>query len=73
MRGVLYDTFEPANDFWLSSGQFHLWNPGQKKPATPWEAEIDGLMKKQSTTTDLAERRRIVRRGRSGSSPSISR
>ena len=58
IRGVLYDTFEPASDFWLSSGQFHIWNPGQKTPATPWEAEIDRLMKKQSTTTDLAEQRR---------------
>jgi phytoene dehydrogenase-like protein len=57
IRGVLYDTFEPASDFWLSSGQFHIWNPGQKTPATPWEAEIDRLMKKQSTTTDLAEQR----------------
>src|SRR5204862_6732079 len=26
----------------LSSGSSHLWNPGQKAPATPGEAEIDG-------------------------------
>jgi peptide/nickel transport system substrate-binding protein len=41
---------------WLSSGATHPWNPNQKSPATPWEAEIDGLMRKQGTTVD--ERRR---------------
>ena len=55
----LIDTFEPAPDFWLSSGPFHVWNPGQKTPATPWEAQIDGLFEKQSTSLDAAERRRL--------------
>ena len=32
---------------WLSSGGMHLWNPNQAQPATPWEAEIDALMRKQ--------------------------
>lgn len=41
---------------WISSGAHHAWQPGQKSPATPWEAEIDRLMRKQGTTTD--ERRR---------------
>jgi peptide/nickel transport system substrate-binding protein len=41
---------------WLSSGAHHAWQPGQKSPATPWEAEIDRLMRKQGTTID--ERRR---------------
>ena len=27
----------------LSSGRTHYWNPLQKSPETPWEAEIDGL------------------------------
>ena len=31
----------PDMAVWLSSGGNHLWNPGQKTPATPWEAEID--------------------------------
>ena len=30
---------------WLSSGSHHQWNPSQKTPATPWEAEIDRLMR----------------------------
>ena len=34
---------EPHNGANLlrSSGNLHLWQPNQKKPATPWEAEID--------------------------------
>ena len=60
IRGVLFDSFDPAHgDFWLSSGPFHFWNPRQTKPATPWEAQIDRLMRKQATTLDLAERRRL--------------
>ena len=31
----------PDMSVWLSSGGNHLWNPEQKTPATPWEAEID--------------------------------
>lgn len=45
--------------FWLSSGGFHWWNPGQTKPATEWEARIDALMTQQSKTMDTAERRRL--------------
>ena len=33
---------------WLSSSTHHPWNPGQKKPATPWETEIDELMRVQA-------------------------
>ncbi|HLK69112.1 MAG TPA: ABC transporter substrate-binding protein [Bryobacteraceae bacterium] len=33
---------------WLSSASDHQWNPGQKTPATPWEAEIDRLMRAQA-------------------------
>lgn len=43
-------------DFWLSSGAFHLWNPQQENPATPWEKEIDDLMHKVATTTDMHTR-----------------
>ena len=34
---------------WLSSAANHQWNPSQKTPATPWEAEIDQLMRKQAS------------------------
>jgi peptide/nickel transport system substrate-binding protein len=54
------DTDPSVNlDFWLSSGAFHVWNPGQPKPATPWEAQIDDLMHKQMQTPDQAERKRL--------------
>jgi peptide/nickel transport system substrate-binding protein len=35
---------------WLSSSSNHQWYPNQKKPATPWEAEIDRLMQSQAST-----------------------
>lgn len=31
-------------NFLRSSGNLHLWNPAEPKPATPWEAEIDHLL-----------------------------
>ena len=46
-------------DFWLSSGNNHFWNPGQAKPATPWEARIDDLMRQQVQAQDPAERQRL--------------
>jgi peptide/nickel transport system substrate-binding protein len=52
----------PDMAVWLSSGGNHLWNPGQKTPATPWEAEIDGLMRSQMVTQRYAERKRIFDR-----------
>jgi peptide/nickel transport system substrate-binding protein len=42
---------------WLSSGESHQWNPNQKTPATPWEAEIDRLIKLQASTIDPAKRK----------------
>ena len=52
----------PEMNVWLSSGGSHLWNPGQKQPMTPWEAEIDRLMRQQMTTLDHAERKRLYDR-----------
>jgi peptide/nickel transport system substrate-binding protein len=46
-------------DFWLSSGGFHVWNPSQAAPGTPWEAEIDELMHRQSVSLNPDERRRL--------------
>ena len=60
---VKSDTFDPARnpDFWMSAGSFHLWNSHQATPATPWEARIDELMRRQSTTVDRAERKRLFK------------
>jgi peptide/nickel transport system substrate-binding protein len=42
---------------WVSSGTHHAWNPEEKKPATPWEAEIDRLMQVQHTTVESKARK----------------
>lgn len=47
-------------EFWLSSGQFHLWHPRQATPATDWEARIDALMTRQLSVTDQDARRQLV-------------
>jgi peptide/nickel transport system substrate-binding protein len=43
----------------MSSGAFHLWNMSEPTPATGWEKQIDELMRRQSASTDLAERKRL--------------
>jgi peptide/nickel transport system substrate-binding protein len=49
---------EPNNgaNFLRSSGNLHLWNPSQPKPATPWEADIDRLLEQSSAEMDLKKR-----------------
>jgi peptide/nickel transport system substrate-binding protein len=42
---------------WLSSSENHQWNPQQKTPETPWEAEIDRLMRAQASSTDPKKRK----------------
>jgi peptide/nickel transport system substrate-binding protein len=44
---------------WMSSGSTHLWHLGQKAPATPWEEEIDSLMRQQARTLDPVRRKRL--------------
>ncbi len=55
------DSFDPARspDFWLSSGGFHVWQPNQKTPARPWEAQIDDLMRRESATIDRAAEQKL--------------
>ena len=47
---------------WLSSSATHQWNPNQAKPATPWEAEIDRLMRLQSSLPDENRRKPLFDR-----------
>ena len=49
-------------NLWLSSSMNHQWNPSEKSPATPWEAEIDALMKTQATSIDLHLRKQSFSR-----------
>lgn len=58
LLGLLNTDLDPNSQMsvWLSSGANHQWNPGQKSPETPWEAEIDKLMRAQAST--MAEKKR---------------
>ena len=58
---VLTTDTDPASspDYWLSRGSAHIWNIGQAKPATEWEARIDALMDQQVHTFDEAARQRL--------------
>ena len=49
-------------NIWVSSAANHQWNPNQKTPATPWEAEIDKLMAEQSGSQDQAKRKQYFDR-----------
>ncbi len=58
--GLQASSTDPAlnPEFWLSSGPYHFWNPGQPTPSTSWEQRIDALMREQMTASDLAARQR---------------
>ena len=47
---------------WLSSSPNHQWNPSEKQPATPWEAEIDTQMRLQASSLIEADRKKAVDR-----------
>jgi peptide/nickel transport system substrate-binding protein len=55
---------DPNSDLnvWLSSGATHLWHPSQARPATAWEAEIDGLMEQQLATPGYLQRKKLYDR-----------
>jgi peptide/nickel transport system substrate-binding protein len=42
---------------WLSSASNHQWNPNQAAPETPWEAEIDRLMRAQASAVEDKKRK----------------
>lgn len=44
----------------LKSGEpLHQWHPGQKVPATDWEARMDSLMDAQMRTLDFSARKKL--------------
>ena len=49
-------------NIWLSSSPNHQWNPSEKTPATPWEAEVDHLMNRQAASAVDAERKKDIDR-----------
>ena len=42
---------------WLSSSDTHQWNPKQAAPETPWEAELDRLVRSQAQSMDPNKRK----------------
>jgi peptide/nickel transport system substrate-binding protein len=59
LLGLVNTDLDPNSvmNVWLSSSETHQWNPSQKTPATPWEAEIDKLMKAQASSMDPKKRK----------------
>ncbi|MBI4263776.1 MAG: ABC transporter substrate-binding protein [Acidobacteria bacterium] len=59
----LWTDLDPAGnmDFWLSSGDAHFWNIGQRSPAAEWERRIDTIMLEQSASLDPARRQQLFR------------
>jgi peptide/nickel transport system substrate-binding protein len=64
LLGFVNDDLDPNAQInvWKSSAENHQWNPGQKTPATAWEAEIDSLMLTQASTFDFKKRKRAIDR-----------
>src|SRR5579863_1605227 len=56
LTNVGLDPDEQMN-VWLSSSENHQWNPQEKTPETPWEAEIDRLMRVQASSADPNRRK----------------
>jgi peptide/nickel transport system substrate-binding protein len=64
VMGLLSGDVDPNADMnvWLSSGATHLWNLGEKQPATLWEAEIDKLIEQQAVTLNYEARKKLYDR-----------
>jgi peptide/nickel transport system substrate-binding protein len=54
LLGLVNTDLDPNGQMtvWLSSGENHQWNPNEKTPATPWEAEIDRLMREEASLSN---------------------
>jgi len=59
LLGLVNTDIDPNGQMtvWLSSGENHQWNPNQRTPATPWEAEIDKLMREQASAPSEEQRK----------------
>ena len=51
-----------GRNVWMSSGQLHMWNPSQEKPATEWEAEVDRLFEEAAKCLDFKKRVELYKR-----------
>jgi peptide/nickel transport system substrate-binding protein len=64
LLGMVNVDLDPSGEMnvWLSSASSHPWNPGQAAPETPWEAEIDRLMRAQAVETAFTRRKALFDR-----------
>ena len=64
LMGIASGDADPNTDIniWLSSSPQHFWNPSSPRPATPWEAEIDSLMRRQMSAGSVRERKTMFDR-----------
>ena len=46
-----------GRNVWASSGQLHMWNPKQKKPATDWERRLDEIYDQASSELEDDKRK----------------
>jgi peptide/nickel transport system substrate-binding protein len=62
--GIVSGDADPNTDMnvWLSSGSQHFWRPAGATAATPWEAEIDSLMRQQVAARAVPERKKMFDR-----------
>jgi len=63
IMGIVSGDADPTSEMnvWVSDGETHLWNLSGK-PATPWESDMDRLMKQQEITLDYAKRKKLYDR-----------
>ncbi len=59
LLGLVNTDLDPNSQMnvWLSSAENHQWNPKQSSPATVWEAELDRLMRAQSSAATDKKRK----------------
>jgi len=59
LLGLVNTDLDPNSQMnvWLSSAENHQWNPKQSNPATAWEAELDHLMRAQSSAATDKKRK----------------
>ncbi len=64
LLGLVNTDLDPNGQMtvWLSSAENHQWNPSQKTPATPWEAEVDRLMQEQAVALRDKDRKKAFDR-----------
>lgn len=48
-----------GKNVWMSNGQLHMWNPGQKTPQTAWEERIDEIFTRAVQELDPDKRKAL--------------